>query len=120
MRATRAQIDSDGPSSEQPWEVVNDLAIYEAWKPFLEPLTDSDARAADRGAALRAIVLQVEPCRSPRFMERVGELKALGFDEARAIELEALPGQLSQHGIVARVLSPVSRVLRRIKGGNPA
>ncbi len=38
MKVTRARVRPD-MATEQAWELANDLAIYQAWKPFLEPLS---------------------------------------------------------------------------------
>ena len=122
MKAIRAHVKSK-VSPEQVWELANDLAMYEACKPFLEPVSDEkeaqaalQARAGAQDRTFRAVVIKVEADGEPCRMERVGLLAPYGCDEASALDSGfGHRSAMAEPSIVARVLQPITRVLQRVQ-----
>ena len=114
MKVTRARVRPD-MATEQAWELANDLAIYQAWKPFLEPLSAGTTIDGD-DSTYRALVIQVEEDGELCCMDRVGTLDPCGHDrdvviDAGHVHQEHAPASR----FVARMLHPVSRALRRVR-----
>jgi hypothetical protein len=115
MKAAHA-LHPDG-SGEQTWELANDLAVYEALRPLLDPigmLPDRELhhhlRVRPGDATFRAFVVKAEG-EGSRCVDRIVTLDPCGCDDDVSIEFEAAE---QQHGIFSRALRPVSRVLQRV------
>ena len=114
MKVTRARVRPEN-AAEQAWELANDLAIYQAWKPFLEPLSTSTKIAGDE-PTFRALVIQVEEDGELCCMDRVGTLDPCGHDRDVVIDAGRLHHEHAHPGkFIARMLHPVSRALRRVR-----
>jgi hypothetical protein len=105
-------------ANEQAWELINDLALYETWKPFLDPIANDKepSRAGDAADTYRAVIIKLETGRAPRCLDRIGTLNPCEDDEDRLlgrIEHE----QSSTLRAVARALAPVTRAFHRVRHG---
>ena len=112
---------SDGEqelADEHAWELVNDLALYQTWKPFLDPVTNelAPSKPGEPANTYRAVLIKLESGRAPRCVDRVGTLKAGEDDHDRLLGLLG-----REHGstrsAVARALAPVARMLQRVRRG---
>jgi len=105
-------------ADEQAWELINDLALYQTWKPFLEPVTSEAApsKPGERANTYRAVLIKLESGRAPRCVERVCTLNPGEDDEERLLRLAREHD--STRGAVARVLAPVARALQRVRRGH--
>lgn len=106
-------------TDEQAWELINDLALYETWKPFLDPVVNDIAlsKSGDAANTYRAVIIKLESGRAPRCLDRIGTLNPCEDDEDRLlgrIEHE----QSSTRRAVARALAPVTRALQRVRYGS--
>jgi hypothetical protein len=103
-------------TGEQAWELINDLALYETWKPFLDPVVHETApdRSSDPANTYRAVIIKLEAGRAPRCLDRIGTLNPCEDDEDRVlgrVERE----QSSTRRAVARALAPVTRAFQRVR-----
>ncbi len=109
-------------ADEQAWELINDLALYETWKPFLDPVLEEaeQSKPSDPENTYRAVIIKLESGRAPRCVDRIGTLNPCEDDEDRLLgRLER--EQSSTRRAVARALAPVTRAFQRVRfGGEPA
>lgn len=109
-------------ADEQAWELINDLALYETWKPFLDPISNDNVPSRADGAAdtYRAVIIKLETGRAPRCLDRIGTLNPCEDDQDRLLgRIE--PEQSSTRRAVARALAPVTRAFQRVRhGGEPS
>lgn len=110
--------DGQNVADEQAWELINDLALYETWKPFLDPISNDKlpSRSGDTADTYRAVIIKLETGRAPRCLDRIGTLNPCEDDEDRLIgriEHE----QSSTRRAVARALAPVTRAFQRVRYG---
>lgn len=109
-------------ADEQAWELINDLALYETWKPFLDPISNDNVpgKSGDAADTYRAVIIKLETGRAPRCLDRIGTLNPCENDHDRLlgqIERE----QSSTRRAVARALAPVTRAFQRVRyGGEPS
>lgn len=109
-------------TDEQVWEVINDLALYETWKPFLDPVVKEapQSTSSDPDNTYRAVIIKLEAGRAPRCLDRIGTLNPCEDDEDRLLgrtEREQSPARRA----VARALAPVTRAFQRVRfGGDSA
>ena len=104
-------------ADEQVWELINDLALYQTWKPFLEPVTSEavPSKPGEQANTYRAVLIKLESGRAPRCVERVGTLNPCEDDEDRLLRLRREHD--STRRVVARALAPVARALQRVRRG---
>ncbi len=104
-------------ADEQVWELINDLALYQTWKPFLEPVTSEavPGKPGEQANTYRAVLIKLESGRAPRCVERVGTLNPCEDDQDRLLRLRREHD--STRRAVARALAPVARALQRVRRG---
>jgi hypothetical protein len=103
-------------TDEQVWELINDRALYETWKPFLDPVGNDivPRKSGDAANTYRALIIQLEYGRAPRCVDRIGTFTPGEDDEDRLL------GQIgreesSTRRAVARALAPVTRAIHRVR-----